>query len=201
MPENGRAPKSWRAIRVTSLLGIDYPIIQAPFGGLPSQRLTATVSNLGCLGSLGALTLGKSAIQEAIGEIRSVTTKPFAVNFWVSTSDRNAATIPKETIEERLRSYAATGVGVDLALDRFRASAFVSVAMSASVCAGCPLSRSFCDSIDISRLINTRRLKNRVPPNRRTDRREAVCREWNGLPSSLRCLFLLNRGRGFSDHI
>jgi nitronate monooxygenase len=106
MPENGSATKSWRTTRVTSLLGIDYPIIQAPFGGLPSQRLTATVSDLGCLGSLGALTLGRSAIQEAIGEIRSLTSKPFAINFWVSTSDRNAASVPQETIEERIRSYA-----------------------------------------------------------------------------------------------
>jgi NAD(P)H-dependent flavin oxidoreductase YrpB (nitropropane dioxygenase family) len=32
----------------------NYPIIQAQFGGLLPQRLTATVSNLGGLGSLGS---------------------------------------------------------------------------------------------------------------------------------------------------
>ena len=56
-PKNDDANVSWRLTRAAQLLGIEYPIIQAPFGGLPSQHLTATVSNLGGLGSLGAVTL------------------------------------------------------------------------------------------------------------------------------------------------
>src|SRR5271154_4037213 len=80
MPASGNAKRSWRLTRVTQLLGIEYPIVQAPFGGLPSQRLTATVSNLGGLGSLGAVTLGSSAISEVIAEIRSLTSKPFAIS-------------------------------------------------------------------------------------------------------------------------
>jgi len=88
MLASGNARKSWSSTRVAQQLGIDYPIIQAPFGGLPSQRLTATVPNLGGLGSLGAVTLGSSAISEVIAEIRGLTNKPFAVNLWVSTSDR-----------------------------------------------------------------------------------------------------------------
>jgi NAD(P)H-dependent flavin oxidoreductase YrpB (nitropropane dioxygenase family) len=88
MLASGNAAKFGRSTRVAQQLGIDYPIIQAPFGGLLSQRLTATVSNLGGLGSLGAVTLGASAISEVIGEIRSLTSKPFAINLWVSTFDR-----------------------------------------------------------------------------------------------------------------
>jgi NAD(P)H-dependent flavin oxidoreductase YrpB (nitropropane dioxygenase family) len=42
---------SWKQNRLTALLGIDYPIIQGPLGGLSSQRLTAAVSNFGGLGS------------------------------------------------------------------------------------------------------------------------------------------------------
>src|SRR5271170_6757760 len=80
MLASGNARKSWRSTRVAQQLGIDYPIIRAPFGGLPSQRLTATVSNLGGLGSLGAVTLGSSAISEVIAEIRDLTSKPFAIN-------------------------------------------------------------------------------------------------------------------------
>ena len=80
MPASGDARKSWGSTRVAQQLGIDYPIIQAPFGGLRSQRLTATVSNLGGLGSLGAVTLGSSAISEVIAEIRRLTSKPFAIN-------------------------------------------------------------------------------------------------------------------------
>jgi nitronate monooxygenase len=106
MLAGGNAGKFWRSTRVAQKLGIDYPIIQAPFGGLPSQLLTATVSNLGGLGSLGAVTLGSSAIREVIDEIHSLTSKPFAVNLWVSTSDREALHVGLGVIEERIRALA-----------------------------------------------------------------------------------------------
>jgi nitronate monooxygenase len=105
MPANGKANNSWRATRAVRLLGIDYPIIQAPFGGLPSQRLTAAVSNLGGLGSLGAVILSPSAIAEVINELCSLTSKPFAINLWVSTSDREASRISADRIEEKIREF------------------------------------------------------------------------------------------------
>ena len=90
MLASGNARKSWRSTRVAQQLGIHYPIIRAPFGGLPSQRLTATVSNLGGLGSLGAVTLGSSAISEVIAEIRRLTSKPFAINLGRTAQRRRA---------------------------------------------------------------------------------------------------------------
>src|ERR1700722_9989208 len=84
--------KAWNKTRVSQKLGIDYPIIQGPLGGLSAQRLTAAVSNFGGLGSFGALNLEPSAIAEVISEIRSLTTKPFAMNLWVSMEDPAAAT-------------------------------------------------------------------------------------------------------------
>jgi nitronate monooxygenase len=83
-------PASWTRNRLTAKLAIDYPIIQGPFGGLSSQRLTAAVSNFGGLGSFGALGLAPQAIQETIAEIRSLTSKPFAMNLWVSMEDEGA---------------------------------------------------------------------------------------------------------------
>ena len=75
MLASGNARKSWSFTRVALRLGIDYPIAKAPFGGLPSQRLAATVSNLGRIGSLGAVIAGSSAISEVIAEIRGLTSK------------------------------------------------------------------------------------------------------------------------------
>ena len=46
--------KLWTENRLTLRLGLQYPIIQGPLGGLSSQRLTAAVSNYGGLGSFGA---------------------------------------------------------------------------------------------------------------------------------------------------
>jgi nitronate monooxygenase len=80
----------WNQNRLTSKLRIDYPIIQGALGGLSSQRLTAAVSNFGGLGSFGAVTLAPEAIEEAIAQIRSLTSKPFAMNLWVSTEDEGA---------------------------------------------------------------------------------------------------------------
>src|SRR6266478_4271958 len=82
----------WNENRLTAKLGIDYPVIQGPLGGLSSQKLTAAVSNFGGLGSFGAHGLAPEAIKEAIAEIRSLTSKPFAMNLWVSMEDEGART-------------------------------------------------------------------------------------------------------------
>ena len=83
---------NWNETRVSSVLGIRYPIIQGPLGGLSTQRLAATVSNFGGLGSFGAHGLSPSSISEVIGQIRSLTAKPFAINLWVSMEDQGART-------------------------------------------------------------------------------------------------------------
>ena len=80
-------PAAWNRNRLTEKLGIDYPIIQGPLGGLSSQRLTAAVSNFGGLGSFGAHGLAPEAIKDVIAEIRALTSKPFAMNLWVSMED------------------------------------------------------------------------------------------------------------------
>jgi nitronate monooxygenase len=80
----------WNKTRVSSILGIEYPIIQGPLGGLSTQRLTATVSNFGGLGSFGAHGLVPSAIRDVIAEIRELTARPFAMNLWVSMEDEGA---------------------------------------------------------------------------------------------------------------
>jgi len=81
---------AWNRNGLTSKLGINYPIIQGPLGGLSSQRLTAAVSNFGGLGSFGAHGLPPEAIKDVIAEIRSLTSKPFAMNLWVSMEDAGA---------------------------------------------------------------------------------------------------------------
>ena len=51
----------WNNTKFTKLLGIDYPIVQGPFGGgLSSVKLTSTVSNTGGLGSFGDFLKNKN---------------------------------------------------------------------------------------------------------------------------------------------
>ena len=89
------------------LLGVEYPILQGPFGGFRSQALTAAVSNFGALGSLGANALEPNQIRDAIAELRSLTDKPFAVNLWVSTADAAAAASDRAAFERSLQPLAA----------------------------------------------------------------------------------------------
>jgi nitronate monooxygenase len=99
-------PRFWNENRLTKKLGIEYPIIQGPLGGLSSQKLTAAVSNFGGLGSLGALNLTPEAIKEVISEIRSLTSKPFAVNLWVSMEDEGARTSDEAAFRSSLATIA-----------------------------------------------------------------------------------------------
>lgn len=70
--------------RVTEVLGIEHPILQAPMAGGPTTpELVAAVSNAGGLGSLGAAYLPPETLRGQIREIRDLTEGPFGVNLFV----------------------------------------------------------------------------------------------------------------------
>src|SRR4029077_12088262 len=93
--------------RFTAKFGIDYPVIQGPLGGLSSQKLTAAVSNFGGLGSFGAHGLAPEGIKEVIAQIRPLTSKPFAMNLWVSMEDEGARTSDENAFNRSLAPLAA----------------------------------------------------------------------------------------------
>src|SRR5438477_1953659 len=99
-------PPRWNENRLTTKLGIDYPIIQGPLGGLSSQELTAAVSNFGGLGSFGAHGLTPGAIKDVIAEIRSLIAKPFAMNLWVSMEDEGVRTSDENAFNRSLAPLA-----------------------------------------------------------------------------------------------
>jgi nitronate monooxygenase len=98
--------KLWTDNRLTSRVGLQYPIIQGPLGGLSSQRLTASVSNYGGLGSFGAHGLKPEVIRNVIREIKALTTKPFAMNLWVSMEDEGALTSTEEAFHRSVAPLA-----------------------------------------------------------------------------------------------
>ncbi len=97
----------WNDNRLATTLGIAYPIVQGPLGGLSSQRLTAAVSNFGGLGSFGAHSLAPDQIEEVIAQIRSLTAKPFAMNLWVSMEDEGARISDESAFNRSLAPFAA----------------------------------------------------------------------------------------------
>ena len=98
---------TWNRKRLTEKLGIDYPIIQGPLGGLSSQRLTAAVCYFGGLGSFGALSLSPEEIKNVISQIRSLTSKPFALNLWVSMEDDGAHSSDEAAFNRSLAPLAS----------------------------------------------------------------------------------------------
>lgn len=78
----------WHNTKITEQLGIDYPILQGPFGGkLSTVELVSKVSNAGGLGGYGAYTLTPQEIYELDKQIKSATDKPYNLNLWVSDTD------------------------------------------------------------------------------------------------------------------
>ena len=81
---------------LSSLLGIEMPIIQAPMAGAQGSALAIAVCNAGGLGSLPCAMLSVDAMRAELAVIRAATRKPFNVNFFCHTpptpnTDRQAA--------------------------------------------------------------------------------------------------------------
>ena len=71
----------WPDSRLTELLGIRYPIVQAPMAGGPSTvALAAAVSEAGGLGSIAGALLSPDELRGEIRAMREQTSRPFAVN-------------------------------------------------------------------------------------------------------------------------
>ena len=66
--------------RVTELLGIDYPIIQAGMIWCSGWELASAVSNAGGLGIIGAGSMYPEILREQIQKCKAATSKPFGVN-------------------------------------------------------------------------------------------------------------------------
>ena len=65
---------------LTTLLGVDYPIVQAPMGWIARSQLASAVSNAGGLGIIETSSGELDAIKEEIKKMKTLTDKPFGVN-------------------------------------------------------------------------------------------------------------------------
>src|SRR5213080_2186180 len=66
--------------RITELLGVDYPIVQAPMGWIARAQLASAVSNAGGLGIIETSSGELDAVRDEIKKMQDLTERPFGVN-------------------------------------------------------------------------------------------------------------------------
>ncbi|MFP6816745.1 MAG: nitronate monooxygenase [Pseudomonadales bacterium] len=66
--------------RVTEMLGVEVPVVQAPMGWIARSQLASAVSNAGALGVIETSSGELDAIREEIRKMRELTDRPFGVN-------------------------------------------------------------------------------------------------------------------------
>jgi enoyl-[acyl-carrier protein] reductase II len=66
--------------RVTELLGVEIPIVQAPMGWIARSALASAVSNAGAMGIIETSSGELDAVRDEIAAMKDLTDKPFGVN-------------------------------------------------------------------------------------------------------------------------
>ncbi len=81
--------RAWPDTRIQQLLGIEFPIIQAPMAGANSSEMVIAVSEAGGLGSLPCAMLSADELRTQFAKIRQRTLKPVNLNFFCHVSPQN----------------------------------------------------------------------------------------------------------------
>ncbi|MBD8519833.1 NAD(P)H-dependent flavin oxidoreductase [Lysinibacillus fusiformis] len=100
---------SWNT-RVTELLQVKYPIIQGGLAYLAYADLAAAVSNAGGLGQITAMSLRNTDLLRAeIHKVRTLTDKPFGVNFAIGMHGTGYEEMVRVAVEEEVPVVTMTG--------------------------------------------------------------------------------------------
>jgi nitronate monooxygenase len=104
----------WPDTRLTTLFGIEHPIVLAPMAGAMDFELVAAVSEAGGLGSLPCAMLTAETLRDQFAKIRARTKKAINVNFFCHTppAPSNAREV---RWRDRLKPYYEE-LGIDPAL-------------------------------------------------------------------------------------
>ncbi|WP_071459301.1 NAD(P)H-dependent flavin oxidoreductase [Bacillus massilinigeriensis] len=96
--------------KVTELLGIQFPIIQGGLAYLAYAELASAVSNAGGLGQITAMSLpSPEALREEIKKVKTMTDKPFGVNFAIGQHGKLFTHYLEVAIEETVPVVTMTG--------------------------------------------------------------------------------------------
>ncbi len=113
------------------LLGIEYPIIQAPMAGVSSPALAAAVSNAGGLGSIGVGATNAEDARGMIAGLRERSPRPFHVNVFCHRPAKADKALEADWIERLRPEFERFGARPPSALAEIYKSFVVDDAMLA----------------------------------------------------------------------
>ena len=95
---------SWKSNKLTEILGIQVPIIQAPMAGSTTPELAAAVSNVGGLGSLGCAFMSPDQFADQCATVRGATNGAYNVNFFTH-EEPGQDSVRGEKMRDALKPY------------------------------------------------------------------------------------------------
>lgn len=98
---------AWANTRLPSLLGVRYPLIQAPMARVSTVELVAAVCNAGAVGSLAGGALALDDLRRQIEELRALTDAPFAVNVFAPLPEPQVSPEVIERVRELIEPARA----------------------------------------------------------------------------------------------
>lgn len=117
---------------ITTLLGVEHPILLAGMGGVSYAEVCAAVSEAGGFGSLGMAGLSPERIRQQMRRVRELTDKPFGVDLLTAQPETLTASVDV-IISEGAKAFIA-GLGVPVAIiDQLKAAGIVVMCMAGSV--------------------------------------------------------------------
>ncbi|MFH1197228.1 MAG: nitronate monooxygenase [bacterium] len=131
--------------RVTQLLQLKYPIIQAGMVWVSGWKLASAVSNCGGLGLIGAGSMKPDLLREHIQKCKAVTNNPFAVNIPLLRGD--AQNLINVVIEEEIKIVFSSAGHPGRYIDQFKKNNIKVVHVVSSVKQGLKAEEYGCDAV------------------------------------------------------
>ena len=100
---------------LSTVFGIDYPLIQAPMAGVQNHALTAAVSNAGALGSLPCAMFSAEMLRHELVALHAHTTRPYNLNFFCHqqpTPDTQQEAVWREALSPYFAEYGIDPVSI-----------------------------------------------------------------------------------------
>ncbi|MFC3614919.1 NAD(P)H-dependent flavin oxidoreductase [Lutimaribacter marinistellae] len=99
----------WPDDRLTRLLGIEHPIIQAPMAGTTTPALVAAIANAGGMGSHGCAALSPETLERDMTEMRAATNGAVNLNFFCHAKPEMSEAAHSDLLAELAPDYQRAG--------------------------------------------------------------------------------------------